>query len=72
MGNVIICAIDETVIKTTMGNSASCAYCYQTATGIKTAAFLLAVLVVGEAILPGPQQSYAQKVIIKTSQAISK
>jgi len=55
MGNIIICSIDETVIKTTMGNSASCAYCYQTATGIKTAACLLNVLVVGEVILLGPQ-----------------
>jgi|TARA_B110000003_G_scaffold207769_1_gene206673 hypothetical protein len=72
VGHIIICAIDETVIKTTIGNLANCAYCYHTATGSKRAACLLSVSVVAAAILPGPQQSYAQKVIIKTSQAISK
>ena len=72
VGNIIICAIDETVIKMTVGNLASRTYCYHTTIGSKTATSLLSVLVIGGAILPGPQQSYAQKVVIKTSQAISK
>ena len=72
VGQIIIVAIDETVIKTTVGNVANLSYCYYTGTGSKRAACLLTAAVVASAILPGPQQSYAQKVIIKTGQAMSK
>ena len=54
VGDITVCAVNQTVIKTIIANVASSTYFYYTATGSKRTTCLLGFVVVVGAILPSP------------------